>query len=341
MMEEIPALDNNKKQMQGLQLSVIVPAYNVSEYLKKCVESLLNQDLSKYEYEIIVINAGSTDDTEKVALELSRKYSQIHVYTKKNEGLSLTRNYGIERAVGRYIMFVDADDYVLENGYGHICSEMDANHLDILALNYNYVDDYGKGCRNPYFRRMAKNKSAVLSGRDYILTNFFAPMVWANVYRKDWLISNDLYMLPIGHEDEEFTPRAIYLSRRIKFIPLAFYQYVQHKNSYMGRYRESNFFDMIKAMESLNKFKKSIHISSDKKIKDFFDNRIGKMCLMIFKRSIREGYPIQKKLLDAMQGAGLLPLRMKPLSFYSCFFNWNPMLFARYYSLLKKRRCRI
>ena len=148
-------------------------------------------------------------------------------------------------------------------------------------------------------------------------------------------------MLPIGHEDEEFTPRAIYLSRRIKFIPLAFYQYVQHKNSYMGRYRESNFFDMIKAMESLNKFKKSIHISSDKKIKDFFDNRIGKMCLMIFKRSIREGYPIQKKLLDAMQGAGLLPLRMKPLSFYSCFFNWNPMLFARYYSLLKKRRCRI
>ena len=60
MMEEIPALDNNKKQMQGLQLSVIVPAYNVSEYLKKCVESLLNQDLSKYEYEIIAIEHFDT-----------------------------------------------------------------------------------------------------------------------------------------------------------------------------------------------------------------------------------------------------------------------------------------
>ncbi len=337
----IPALDSNEKQIQGLQLSVIVPAYNVSEYLKKCVESLLSQDLSEYEYEIIIVNDGSTDDTEKIALELSRKYSQIHVYTKKNEGLSLTRNYGIKRAVGRYIMFVDADDYVLKDCYGYICREMDINHLDILALNYNYVDDYGKGCRNPYFRRMAKNKSAVLSGRDYILANFFAPMVWANVYRKDWLVSNDLYMLPIGHEDEEFTPRAIYLSRRIKFIPLAFYQYVQHENSYMGRYRESNFFDMIKAMESLDKFKKDIRISSDKKIKDFFDNRIGKMCLMIFKRSIREGYPIQKKLLHAMQDAGLLPLRIKPPSFYSCFFNWNPMLFVRYYSLLKKRRYKV
>ena len=93
-----------------MKVSVIVPVYNTYDYLNKCLDSLVNQSFK--DYEIIIVNDGSTDDSEKIIKKYQKKYSNIKYYYKENGGLSSARNYGIKYANGDYIAFVDSDDYV-------------------------------------------------------------------------------------------------------------------------------------------------------------------------------------------------------------------------------------
>ena len=98
-----------------MKLSIIVPVYNVADYLPKCLDSLLVQDLSQNEYEIIVVNDGSTDNSGKIAEEYSKTYSNIILINQENQGLSGARNTGIQNAKGEYVQFVDSDDYLEPN----------------------------------------------------------------------------------------------------------------------------------------------------------------------------------------------------------------------------------
>ena len=92
------------------KVSVIVPCYNVEDYLADCLDSLVNQTIDKDQMEILCINDGSTDNTLSILREYEEKYTNVKVFTKENEGLSATRNYGIKRAKGKYMMYIDSDD---------------------------------------------------------------------------------------------------------------------------------------------------------------------------------------------------------------------------------------
>ena len=93
-----------------IKISVIVPVYNVENYLIKCLESLVYQTLK--DIELICVNDGSTDGSLSILEDYQKRFSQVKVYTKSNGGLSDARNYGLKHAVGEYIAFVDSDDYV-------------------------------------------------------------------------------------------------------------------------------------------------------------------------------------------------------------------------------------
>ena len=98
------------KDMSCPEISVIVPVYNVERYLRQCMDSLVNQTYT--DFEIILVNDGSTDSSGVLCEEWAKKDGRIHVVHKKNEGLGFARNTGIEHAKGKYITFVDSDDYV-------------------------------------------------------------------------------------------------------------------------------------------------------------------------------------------------------------------------------------
>lgn len=125
-----------------MKVSIIVPVYNVDCYLSKCVESLLNQDFN--EYEILLIDDGSTDSSPEICDSYSRNYDNVYTYHKMNGGLSSARNYGIDKANGDWIIFVDSDDYwvskdVLISLYKIAC-EKDA---DLVRFEYSAVDELG------------------------------------------------------------------------------------------------------------------------------------------------------------------------------------------------------
>lgn len=123
-------------------ISVIIPVYNVEEYLERCVNSVLKQTYN--DLEIILVDDGSTDNSGKICDELKNKDDRIIVIHKENQGLSASRNIGIEKATGEYITFVDSDDYILEDMYETLYKNLIRNDADISMCKYQYVKEQQK-----------------------------------------------------------------------------------------------------------------------------------------------------------------------------------------------------
>ena len=117
-----------------MRLSIIIPAYNVDQYLDRCIESCESQDIHQNDYEIIIVNDGSCDKSLNIANALANKYSNVNVISQENQGLSIARNTGMTLAKGNYIWFVDSDDYIVKNCVGSVLALCEKNDLDIPSF---------------------------------------------------------------------------------------------------------------------------------------------------------------------------------------------------------------
>lgn len=314
-----------------MQISIIIPAFNAANYLDRCIESISHQDLPYDCYEAIVINDGSTDDSVELLNALCSKYSFLRYVTTVNGGLSRARNRGITEASGENVLFVDADDCISPNVLGAIYREMTVCQLDMMLMNYLYLSPDGATLDIPF--KMDGNSRTMVSGKEFLFKDSYPPMVWIYAYRRAFLLEKRLEMLPIWHEDEEFTPRAIYFAERIKYDPILFYNYFRNRDSYMNCYQESNLLYLIEAMGSLHRFK--VEYCKDRKSNDYFDFRIAGNVMGIFKGSIRLGYQNQSELIKRVREVGIHSLKPKKKSFYYFLFNISPVLFEKYYRLIK------
>ena len=233
-----------------VKLSIIIPAYNVENYLPDCLNSCLNQDISSNNYEIIIINDGSKDRTLKIAEDYKNKYNNIDVYSQENSGLSIARNVGFKYAKGEYIWFVDSDDTIEINCLAKVLTEI--GNKDILA--FGCVDISENVICNKY---QYKFNDAVESGRDFVLLrkgDFLhgAPFY---VFRREFLSDNSLAFYPnIFHEDSEFTPRALCLSQSLAVSNSCYYRRLIRKNSITHTVNVKRAYDLFVVIESLKKF---------------------------------------------------------------------------------------
>ena len=207
------------------KVSIIIPLYNLEKLIGKCIASALAQDLSPEEYEILVIDDGSTDGSLAAAEKAAQGHPNVHVYTKPNEGLSRTRNYGTDRAAGRYVMYLDADDYLEPNVLGHLVETMECGGLDMLCFEIAGIDENGNDVPLWSDGISAGNGSDVQRGVDFLQRDRFLPMVYAYLYSQEMLDANSLRMAPIWHEDEEFTPRVLLQAQRVVLTGQEIYYY--------------------------------------------------------------------------------------------------------------------
>lgn len=118
------------------KVSVIVPVYNVEKYLEGCLDSLLCQTIGQDKMEIVLVNDGSPDESYKICEKYAAKYPCIHYYAKQNEGLSATRNYGVKRARGKYIMYLDSDDKLTPNTVKAVTDFFDKHYDEVDLVDY-------------------------------------------------------------------------------------------------------------------------------------------------------------------------------------------------------------
>lgn len=212
-----------------MKLSIIIPAYNIDGYIEKCVNSCLQQDMDSADYEIIIVNDGSTDRSRQVAEDLASRHGNVRVINKENGGLSTARNAGLDAAKGDYIWMIDGDDYIEANCLKLLVGRAYQDDLDVLCFNSKYVYSDGRQCNQ---HMVCKNIGHIYSGPDFTCNSDIAYSAYIALYRRAFLNSNSLRFLPgILHEDLEFTPRAFCLARRIAYIDEYPYYYVQRQGS--------------------------------------------------------------------------------------------------------------
>lgn len=212
-------------------ISVIIPAYNCIESLKSTVESILSSGLA--DYEILIIDDGSTDGTSSACDELSAALSNINCIHKKNAGVSAARNTGLENAKGEYVFFFDADDTVEPNSLKNAESIIKKHHPDMLMFGMNF-DYYHKGRR---YRResLVYHEEGIMTLED-VKNNFFAlydcnmlTPVWNKIINREMLIRNGVRFDTslIIMEDFLFTLNALVFCNKIYSLPEAIYCYKQ------------------------------------------------------------------------------------------------------------------
>lgn len=212
--------------MNKCKLSIIVPVYGVEKYIDKCLNSLVKQSLK--EIEIIVVNDGTKDNSQKIIDKYVKKYpDKIKSYIKENGGQGSARNYGLKKASGEYIGYVDSDDFVEKDMYKKLYNKAKENNYDIVVCgNYNVSEDYQN-----------KNIDAFINNYNTDLESiFFGKMaVWNKIYKRDILIKNKLeFKEKVWYEDLAFTLKAIMNSNTFAFIDEPLYDYLIREGSTMN-----------------------------------------------------------------------------------------------------------
>jgi len=230
---------------QQPKVSIVVPIYNVESYLERCIQTLLNQTLK--DIEIILIDDGSPDHCPQICNEYAQKDSRIKVIHKKNAGLGYARNSGLEIARGKYLAFVDSDDYVEANMYEILYNKIKDSNSDVVFCNYK--ENYGNGYyveKKDFTQEMIFLEDDI---NDFSLDSIasapgikkerkFAFSVWRGLFRNDIIKKNNLQFVSERRyvsEDIPFLLDYFHYCKKITFIPHILYVYTQTNQTSLTR----------------------------------------------------------------------------------------------------------
>ncbi len=228
-----------------MKVSVIVPVYNTSKYLVKCFDSLLAQTLD--ELEIIVVNDGSTDDSQKIIDEFASKSDKIKPFEKPNGGLSDARNFGIERSSGEFIGFVDSDDYVSAEMFEQMYEKALEHEAEIVLCDLEKVNEKGEAFRD--LPQSPQLPEKIELEKDFTIFGEMACFACNKLFRKE-LFEKYKFKKGIHFEDIELIPKLVLDSKIIAKINEPFYKYFERQDSITKTHTRKGF-DMFLAIKNV------------------------------------------------------------------------------------------
>lgn len=325
------------------KISIIVPVYNVENYLTKCLDSLVNQSLSNIE--ILVINDGSKDNSEKIIEGYAQRYPEkIKAFTKENGGLSDARNFGLDRAAGDYIGFVDSDDYVSETMFEEMLLLAEKHQAKMVICNIQKVDETGKVSQkltqlpNMPEKIVLENNFSVFSDISYFACN--------KLFKKE-LFHQRRFKKGVHFEDIQLIPQLLLECDIIAQTQNFHYQYLERTDSITKTHTEKGL-DMLKAVADVeNIFNESQYSHKKEELKNFqiFEGVYSFLAYLAFVKKEEIFYSMsdqlvlfmkerQIKIQDILKYSRfgknyLLSLPLKKKIFYLLFFGGQKRLIRK------------
>lgn len=223
--------DKGERRVSALpvapQLSLVVPVYNVAPFLPRCLDSLATESAERTE--VILVDDGSTDDSPRLLAAWAGTRPHARVIRQPNAGLSAARNSGLGEARGRYLAFVDSDDYYDAGYYDRLVALCEAHDLDLAIGNACY---HFEGRRGDHPIYADQPPAGVIRGADFLRHRLrnrsLLHMVWMHVYRRAWLEGQRMRFVPgLIHEDVPWTTHALLLANRVAYDATPGYHYRQ------------------------------------------------------------------------------------------------------------------
>lgn len=252
-----------------MKISIIIPVYNVKQYLEQCVESIIQQNY--VDYEILLIDDGSKDGSSQLCDIIANQDDRISVFYQKNKGVSKARNIGLENCTGEYILFVDSDDYLWEGILEKIC-QIAKEHKNPEIIGFQHL--VGENETRAY---LDIRNEMVFSGETYlsqVWKNYNFIPVWKYCYNRQFVEINKFkFFEGIKNEDELWTPTVLVNATRVIFLNTPGYYYRSRQGSIM---KELNTKDRAKAypiigLELFRIFSKNQ--IENKKVKRFYEQK--------------------------------------------------------------------
>ena len=227
-----------------MKYSIIVPVYNVEQFLATCIESILHQNF--IDYEIIAVNDGSTDGSKEILEDYLKKTERLKVIHQRNKGLGGARNTGIQAATGDYLVLLDSDDYLETNALGTLATYLNKYNLDILAFDCNKVDMEGNIIETISVIDY-KEKYTTLTQKEFLI---FEPTACTKVYKRTLFTKNKIrFPERLWYEDLATVFRLVPYAKRIGYLKESCYNYVQQPNSITHSVNTER---MMEIIDSLN-----------------------------------------------------------------------------------------
>ena len=238
------------------KVSVIVPVWGVEEYIDKCLNSLVNQTLE--DIEIIVVNDESPDNSQLIIDNYVKQYpDKVKSFVKKNGGQGSARNFGLEKATGEYIGYVDSDDYIALDMYEKLYKKAKKEKADVVICD-NFIDNNGVVIKEDIYRNLKYTD---------IQNAFFGKMaVWNKIYKRDIITKNDIkFKEKVWYEDLAFTLKILVNAKKVVYVDEPLYYYLIRKGSTMNN---SN---IVRNMEITLAFDDILSYINDNNKNDYMD----------------------------------------------------------------------
>lgn len=237
-----------------MRLSIIIPVYNVEQYLEGCLQSVISQNIPTSEYEIIVVNDGSTDGSEEILLKISSLHNNIKLINQPNGGVSSARNAGLKNAIGKYVMFVDSDDQITKNTLSELLDFAEENDIEILQFENNIVGDDRQEIHPP----RCSGPTLFDTKEDYLRTCFFSKRIWQVemwrfLFKRTLIEDNTIRFngeISMG-EDQLFSIRCIFHAKKIGYTPEKIYNYLIRSGSAMTSFSYSHALSQLKSANEI------------------------------------------------------------------------------------------
>jgi glycosyltransferase involved in cell wall biosynthesis len=296
------------------KVSIIVPVYNVENYLAKCLNSLIDQ--THQNIEILVVNDGSKDNSEKIIQDYAQKYPEkIKPFNKENGGLSDARNFGIDQATGDYIGFVDSDDYVTPTMFEEMTALAEKHQSKMVICNIQKVDQNGNVTQKltqipnmPEKIDLEKNFS-IFSDLSYFACN--------KLFKKE-LFEGKRFKKGVHFEDIQLIPQLLLECETIAQTQNYHYQYLERTDSITKTHNEKGL-DILKAVRDVEEFfEQSQYSKKAKELKNFqiFEGVYSFLAYLAFVKDSKIFYEMSEKLELFMKERGL---KLKDILNYSRF----------------------
>ncbi len=238
-----------------IKISIIVPIFNTERFIVKCIRSILNQTL--VDFELILVNDGSTDKSGEICDEFAKKDQRIRVIHKRNGGVSSARNVGLNIARGKYIGFVDSDDYVKKDMYEILYNAITLNVADIVVCDFWELDEVGGQRLNTIenIYKVQKLNNIESLNQMYLNKSMYIRNVvpWNKLYKRN-LFDNIQYEIGNIYDDETVVHKLFYNSKKVIYTNLKLYYYVQRSGSQMNSEFHIKRFDKIYALKDREEY---------------------------------------------------------------------------------------